>query len=353
MVSGWPRSRGRSRAASTKIRDSTTEIHSSAVSRHTDSAGFGEQSAAIQPDVGDGQRVAGHCRRQPLQPRPRRGAAGQRLPSPCQMRARRLSQATRGNDGGDSCPGRRDRSRRSSPYPSAHSRSARLKRSTSWLIGPTCWRSTRASRRRTRASTAGVSRSLPSGCAGCPSSPGRPRRRSETILTDVRDARRRPPSPPASRAPRSSTHGLSLTGRTGEGIRSLADTIREASAAAEQIAASAHQQSVGMDQIAEAMTNIDNRTGPVPGGRPPVPEGRRGPERALSGKLAALSIATGSEVPEPRRTSPSGIPDGLRADTSPGVRVSVRYGTIADPIAVIAHGRARGQRDPGRPPVQR
>ncbi|MFZ1996232.1 MAG: methyl-accepting chemotaxis protein [Solirubrobacteraceae bacterium] len=81
----------------------------------------------------------------------------------------------------------------------------------------------------------------------------------ETILTDVRDA-----TAAAVAASEQGTkvvdEGLSLTGRAGEGIRSLADTIRGASAAAEQIAASAHQQSVGIDQIAEAMSNIDDGT---------------------------------------------------------------------------------------------
>jgi methyl-accepting chemotaxis protein len=81
----------------------------------------------------------------------------------------------------------------------------------------------------------------------------------ETILTDVRDA-----TAAAVAASQQGTKvvddGLSLTGRAGEGIQSLAETIREASAAAEQIAASAHEQSQGMDQIAEAMTNIDDGT---------------------------------------------------------------------------------------------
>ena len=109
----------------------------------------------------------------------------------------------------------------------------------------------------------------------------------ETILTDVRDA-----TAAAVAASEQGTkvvdHGLSLTGRTGEGIRSLADTIREASAAAEQIAASAHQQSVGMDQIAEAMTNIDNGTGQFLEG---AHQSQRvaGDLSELSGKLAALT----------------------------------------------------------------
>ena len=81
----------------------------------------------------------------------------------------------------------------------------------------------------------------------------------ETILNDVKEA-----TSAAVRASEQGTkvvdEGLHLTERAGEGIRSLTDTIRGASAAAEQIAASAHQQSVGMDQIAEAMSNIDDGT---------------------------------------------------------------------------------------------
>jgi methyl-accepting chemotaxis protein len=109
----------------------------------------------------------------------------------------------------------------------------------------------------------------------------------ETILTDVRDA-----TAAAVAASEHGTqvvdHGLSLTGRTGEGIRSLADTIRDASAAAEQIAASAHQQSVGMDQIAEAMTNIDNGTDQFLEG---AQQSQRvaGDLSELSDKLAALT----------------------------------------------------------------
>ena len=109
----------------------------------------------------------------------------------------------------------------------------------------------------------------------------------ETILNDVREA-----TAAAVAASEQGTkvvdHGLSLTERTGEGIRSLADTIREASAAAEQIAASAHQQSVGMDQIAEAMTNIDNGTDQFLEG---AHQSQRvaGDLSELSGKLAALT----------------------------------------------------------------
>jgi methyl-accepting chemotaxis protein len=51
--------------------------------------------------------------------------------------------------------------------------------------------------------------------------------------------------------------GLELSGRAGDGIRSLAETIREASHAAQQIAASAQQQSAGMDQIAHAMKDVN------------------------------------------------------------------------------------------------
>jgi methyl-accepting chemotaxis protein len=109
----------------------------------------------------------------------------------------------------------------------------------------------------------------------------------ETILNDVRDA-----TAAAVAASEQGTKvvddGLSLTGRAGEGIRSLADTIRAASAAAEQIAASAHQQSVGMDQIAEAMTNIDDGTAQFLEG---AQQSQRvaGDLGELSDKLAALT----------------------------------------------------------------
>jgi methyl-accepting chemotaxis protein len=54
--------------------------------------------------------------------------------------------------------------------------------------------------------------------------------------------------------------GLELTGRAGDGIRSLSDTINEAFAAAQQIAASAHQQSVGIEQISQAMNHVNDGT---------------------------------------------------------------------------------------------
>ena len=54
--------------------------------------------------------------------------------------------------------------------------------------------------------------------------------------------------------------GLELTGRAGDGIRSLSDTIQESFAAAQQIAASAQQQSVGIEQIAQAMNNVNEGT---------------------------------------------------------------------------------------------
>jgi methyl-accepting chemotaxis protein len=54
--------------------------------------------------------------------------------------------------------------------------------------------------------------------------------------------------------------GLQLTGRAGDGIHSLAETIRTAADAAQEIAASAHQQSVGMDQIAESMIKVKEGT---------------------------------------------------------------------------------------------
>ncbi len=54
--------------------------------------------------------------------------------------------------------------------------------------------------------------------------------------------------------------GLELTGRAGDGIRSLSETIQEACDAAQQIAASAHQQSVGIEQISRAMNHVDEGT---------------------------------------------------------------------------------------------
>ena len=74
----------------------------------------------------------------------------------------------------------------------------------------------------------------------------------ETILSEVKIA-----TAAAVRASEQGSkvvdQGLVLTGRAGEGVRSLTDTIREAWHAAEQIAASAQQQSAGMDRIAGAM----------------------------------------------------------------------------------------------------
>ncbi len=56
-------------------------------------------------------------------------------------------------------------------------------------------------------------------------------------------------------------HGLELTERAGEGIHSLSETIRAASASAEDIAASVQQQSAGMVQIASAMQEVSAGTG--------------------------------------------------------------------------------------------
>jgi methyl-accepting chemotaxis protein len=55
--------------------------------------------------------------------------------------------------------------------------------------------------------------------------------------------------------------GLVLADRAGEGIRSLTETIRTASASAEDIAASVQEQSAGMEQIASAMQEISAGTG--------------------------------------------------------------------------------------------
>ncbi|HEX4384074.1 MAG TPA: CHASE3 domain-containing protein [Myxococcales bacterium] len=54
--------------------------------------------------------------------------------------------------------------------------------------------------------------------------------------------------------------GFRLAEQAGDTIRSLADTIAEASQAAQQIAASAGQQAVGMSQISQAIRNIDSVT---------------------------------------------------------------------------------------------
>jgi methyl-accepting chemotaxis protein len=47
---------------------------------------------------------------------------------------------------------------------------------------------------------------------------------------------------------------------SGQGIRSLSDSIHGAFGAAEQIAASAHQQSVGIEQIAQATYHVNDGT---------------------------------------------------------------------------------------------
>jgi methyl-accepting chemotaxis protein len=81
----------------------------------------------------------------------------------------------------------------------------------------------------------------------------------ETILGDVQSA-----TSAAVIASQEGTkvveHGLDLTARAGEGIRSLSDTIQESFDAAQQIAASAHEQSVGIEQIAEAMNHVNDGT---------------------------------------------------------------------------------------------
>ena len=83
--------------------------------------------------------------------------------------------------------------------------------------------------------------------------------RIEAILNEVRSA-----TQGAVRASEAGTQvvdrGLQLTAQANEGIQSLADTIRRASAAAEQIAAAAQQQSVGMDEIATSMNELEMST---------------------------------------------------------------------------------------------
>lgn len=82
--------------------------------------------------------------------------------------------------------------------------------------------------------------------------------------------------------------GLALSERAGQGIRSLAQTIREASHAAQQIAASAHEQSVGMDQIADAMRDVNEGTSQFVAG---AQQSQKAAEdlNELSGNLAALT----------------------------------------------------------------
>ncbi len=81
----------------------------------------------------------------------------------------------------------------------------------------------------------------------------------ETILTEVRDAATAAVAAGEAGA-KVVEHGLELTSRADEGIRSLTGIIRAASNAAEEIAASAQQQSVGMDEIAESMRSIEDGT---------------------------------------------------------------------------------------------
>jgi methyl-accepting chemotaxis protein len=83
--------------------------------------------------------------------------------------------------------------------------------------------------------------------------------RIEAILNEVREA-----TLGAVRASEAGTQvvdrGLQLTAQASDGIKSLADTISRASAAAEQIAAAAQQQSVGMDEIATSMNELELST---------------------------------------------------------------------------------------------
>ena len=54
--------------------------------------------------------------------------------------------------------------------------------------------------------------------------------------------------------------GMGLASRAGEVIGQLAETIRDASQAAQHIAGSAREQSAGMDQIAQAMLDVSDTT---------------------------------------------------------------------------------------------
>lgn len=83
--------------------------------------------------------------------------------------------------------------------------------------------------------------------------------RIETILNEVREA-----TAGAVRASEAGTavvdQGLKLTERAAEGVISLTETIRLASAAAEKIAGAAQEQSAGMDQIAASMQELERST---------------------------------------------------------------------------------------------
>jgi len=82
--------------------------------------------------------------------------------------------------------------------------------------------------------------------------------------------------------------GLVLSGRAGDRISSLADTIRDASHAAQQIAASSREQSVGMDQIAHAMKDVNEGTTQFVAG---AHESQKAAAdlNELAGKLAAIT----------------------------------------------------------------
>ncbi len=109
----------------------------------------------------------------------------------------------------------------------------------------------------------------------------------EAILSDVKEATSAAVAAGAE-GTKVVDQGLRLTAQAGEGIRSLTETIRAASHAAEQIAASAHQQSVGMDQIAEAMGDIDAGTSQFLEG---AQQSQRAAEslNGLAAKLAGLT----------------------------------------------------------------
>ena len=81
----------------------------------------------------------------------------------------------------------------------------------------------------------------------------------QTILDEVREATAAAVSASEDGA-RVVEQGLELTARADDGIRHLAEVLREAAGAAAQIAASAHQQSVGMDEIAASMNNMEDST---------------------------------------------------------------------------------------------
>lgn len=78
----------------------------------------------------------------------------------------------------------------------------------------------------------------------------------EKVLGEIRDATNAAVSA-SDEGTKVVEHGLKLTGFAGEVIRSLTETIREASRAAQEIAASAEQERAGIDHIAMSMSDVN------------------------------------------------------------------------------------------------